>query len=90
MTMMLTDEAREIVLHFTSHMPPGARARYEAKVREMLKQRHGEVHLTSQREDDEAIQATHVCTTVMAMLWDEAKRRFGSVVTASPKPSGGQ
>jgi hypothetical protein len=50
---VLTDQQREIVAHFTSHMPLGVRATYETKVIEMLNS-PCQVYLP-QREDDEAI-----------------------------------
>jgi hypothetical protein len=88
MTVALTDEAREIVVHFTSHMPIDVRATYEAKVREMLKHRH-DCHCAV-TIDDEAIRATHVCTTVMWMLWSQARSEFKIAPAGLEVPWGGQ
>jgi hypothetical protein len=74
MTMALTDEAHEIVVHFTSHMPLDVRAMYETTVREMLKRTKFPNEKLEQCDDDEAMQATQACVNVMWMLWEQARR----------------
>ena len=86
MTAAWTDEAHEIVSHFTSHMPHGVRARYETKVREML------TMSVSQGDHDQVMQATKVCINVMWSMWDEARREsagatLGGTIVPPSKPS---
>jgi len=83
MTMTLTDEQQTIASHFTQHMPLGVRARYEAKVCEMLNEFSSSGAEVPQREDDEAMQAPCACVDVMWSMWDEARRESVDHVATS-------
>jgi hypothetical protein len=92
--MVLTDQALEVVAHFTRHIPSGVREVYEAKVREMLKHRH-EGHRSyiitpNEHEDDDVAQATCACVNVMWMLWSQARSEFQIAPVGLEVPPGGR